>query len=195
MKKLRTDNGLEFCSGDFNKFCSNHGIARHKTIPRNPQQNSVAERMNMTLLERARCMLSNAGLWHRRDLWAEAASTACYLVNRSPHSALDFKVPEEIWSGNPVDYSNLRIFGCPAYAHVNDGKLAPRAVECIFLGYASESKGYRLWCSDSKSQKLILSRDVTFNEDALLSSGKQSFVSLLLVQVICRVLARRWSLY
>lgn len=99
------------------------------------------------------------------------------MVNCSPHSALDFKVPEDIWSGNPVDYSNLRIFGCPAYAHVNDGKLAPRAVECIFLSYASASKGYRLWCSDPKSQKLILSRDVTFNEDALLSSGKQSFVS------------------
>jgi len=47
----------------------------------------------------------------------------------------------------------------------------------MFLGYASESKGYRLWCSDPKSQKLILSRDVTFNEDALLSSGKQSFLS------------------
>ena len=82
-----------------------------------------------------------------------------------------------IWSGNPVDYSNLRIFGCPAYAHVNDGKLAPRSIECIFLGYASKSKGYRLWCSVPKSQKLILSRDVTFNEDALLSSGKQYFVS------------------
>ena len=94
------------------------------------------------------------------------------MVNRSPHLALDFKVPEEIWSGNPVDYSNLRIFGCPAYAYINNGKLAPRAIECIFLGYASKSKGYRLWCSESKSQKLILSRDVIFNEDALLSSGK-----------------------
>ena len=181
MKKLETDNGLEFWSGEFNEFCKNHGIARHKTIPRNPQQNGVAERMNMTLLERARCMISNAGLWHQRDLWVEAASIACYLVNRSPHSTLDFKVPEEIWSGNLVDYSNLRIFGCPAYAHVNDGKLAPRAVECIFLGYAYESKGYRLWCSDPKSQKLILSRDVTFNEDALLSSGKQFLCLLLLV--------------
>jgi len=177
VKKLRTDNGLEFCSGDFNELCTNHGIARHKTIPRNPQQNGVVERMNMTLLERVRCMLSNVGLWHRRDLWAEAASIACYLVNRSPHSALDFKVPEEIWLGNPVDYSNLNFFGCPAYAHVNNGKLAPRFVECIFLGYASRSKGYRLWCSDPKFQKLILSRDVTFNEDALLSSGKQFFVS------------------
>lgn len=68
----------------------------------------------------------------------------------------------------------MRIFGCPAYAHVNDGKLAPRAIKCIFLGYASESKGYRLWCSDPKSRKLILSRDVTFNEDALLSSVTSS---------------------
>ena len=74
--------------------------------------------MNMTLLERARCMLSNAGLWNRRDFWAEAVSTACYLVNRSPHTSLNFKVGEEIWSSNSVDYSNLRIFGCPAYAHV-----------------------------------------------------------------------------
>jgi len=94
VKKLRTYNGLKLCSGDFNEFCTYHGIARHKTIPRNPQQNGVAECMNKTLLERARCMLSNAGLWHRHDLWAEAASTACYLVNRSPHSALDFKVPK-----------------------------------------------------------------------------------------------------
>ena len=99
------------------------------------------------------------------------------MVNRSPHSALDFKVLEEIWLGNPVDYSNLRIFGCPAYAHINSGKLAPRAIECIFLCYAFESKGYRLWCSESKSQKLILSRDVIFNDDALLSSGKPSFLS------------------
>ena len=74
--------------------------------------------MNMTLLKRARCILSIAGLWNRRDFWAEVASTACYLVNRSPHTSLNFKVPEEIWSRNPVDYSNLRIFGCPAYAHV-----------------------------------------------------------------------------
>jgi transposase InsO family protein len=169
IKKLRTDNGLEFCSGEFDNFCANHGIARHLTVPGTPQQNGVAERMNRTLLERARCMLSNAGLWHKRVLWAETISTACYLINRSPNSAIDFQIPEEVWSGKPVDYSNLRIFGCPAYAHVSTGKLEPRARKCIFVGYGSGVKGYRLWCSDS--HKLIISRDVTFNEDALLSSS------------------------
>ncbi|XP_019432879.1 PREDICTED: uncharacterized protein LOC109339816, partial [Lupinus angustifolius] len=54
MKKLITNNALEFCNGDFNEFYTNNGIARHKTIPRNPQQNGVAERMNKTLLVRAR---------------------------------------------------------------------------------------------------------------------------------------------
>ena len=86
----------------------------------------------------------------------EATSTAYYLVNRSPHSSVDFKISEEVWLGNPVDYSILRIFGCPTYAHVNDGKLAPRAIKCIFLGYASESKRYHLWCPGSK--KVIQSR-------------------------------------
>ena len=32
VKKLRTDNGLEFCEGNFNEFCAEHGIARHKTF-------------------------------------------------------------------------------------------------------------------------------------------------------------------
>jgi len=58
---------------------------------------------------------------------------------------------------------------------VNDGKLAPRPVQCMFLGYASEFKGYRMWCPDSK--KVIQSRDVTFHENAMLSLGKKSVVS------------------
>ena len=67
IKKLRIDNGLEFCESNFNEFCATQGIAGHKTLVGKPQQNGVAECINRTLLERARCMLSNANLWHRRD--------------------------------------------------------------------------------------------------------------------------------
>ncbi|KAK3020186.1 hypothetical protein RJ639_047130 [Escallonia herrerae] len=62
-----------------------------------------------------------------------------------------------------------QIFGCPAYAHVNDGKLEPRVKKCIFLGYANGVKGYRLWCPDSKSSRFLISRDVTFDESSMLS--------------------------
>ena len=60
IKKFRTDNSLEFCESDFNEFYAVQGIARHKTIVGKPQQNGVTKHINRTLLERARCMLSNA---------------------------------------------------------------------------------------------------------------------------------------
>ena len=87
-------------------------------------------------------MLSNASL-HRR-FWAEAASTACYLINRSPSIALNKKTPIEAWSGSPDDYSQLRVFGCTAYTHVDNEKLERSAVKCIFLGYKCGVKGFKL---------------------------------------------------
>jgi len=62
VKRLRTDNGMEFCSTEFDQFYKNEEIVLHDTVQYTPQQNGVAERMSMTLLERARCMLSNASL-------------------------------------------------------------------------------------------------------------------------------------
>ena len=44
----------------------------------------------------------------------------------------------------PVDYSQLRVFGYTVYAHVDNGKLEPRAIKCLFLGYGSGVKGYKL---------------------------------------------------
>ena len=78
---------------------------RHRICVGRPQQNSVAERINKTLLERARSMTAQAKLSKR--FWAEAFSTACYLVNRFRHTALNFKFPQEVWYNSPVDYSNL----------------------------------------------------------------------------------------
>ena len=68
-------------------------------------------------------MFSNAGL--SKDFSAKAVSTTCFLVNRSPSTEIEFKTLEEVWSGKPADYSNLRIFGCLAYMHVSEGKLEP----------------------------------------------------------------------
>ena len=98
----------------------------------------------------------------------EAASTICYLINQSPSTAIEKKPPQEVWSSAPANYSELKIFGCPAYVHVNNGKLEPRSVKCIFLGYKSGVKGYKLWCPRTK--KIVISRNVVFDETALLQN-------------------------
>jgi transposase InsO family protein len=69
VKELHTNKGGEFCSAAFNEYCRMEGIVRHHTIPYTPQQNGVAERMNRTIISKARCMLSNAKM--NKRFWAE----------------------------------------------------------------------------------------------------------------------------
>ena len=91
-----------------------------------PQQNGVTERMNQTLMEKVRGILSQVGL--SKAFWAEALSYAVHLVNRLPVSGNGGKILLEVWSGTPVsDYDKLHLFGCPAYYHVTDSKLDPGA--------------------------------------------------------------------
>jgi len=103
IKCLRTDNGGEYTSDEFDNFCQHEGIKRQFTMTYTPQQNGVAERMNKTLLERTRVMLKAAGLG--KSFWAEAVNTACYVINRSPSTAIELKTPMEMWTGKPADYS------------------------------------------------------------------------------------------
>uniref|UniRef100_A0A803P381 Integrase catalytic domain-containing protein n=1 Tax=Cannabis sativa TaxID=3483 RepID=A0A803P381_CANSA len=78
IKKLRTDNGLEFGSDEFTRFCQLEGIDRHKTVMKNPQQNGLEERMNRTLLERVRCMLKGAGL--AKKFWGHVPTVDLFKV-------------------------------------------------------------------------------------------------------------------
>ena len=73
LKCIRTDNGGEYM-GSFHWYCRNHGIRHQRTTPKTPQHNGVAERMNRTIIERIRCMLSHAKL--PRSFWGEAMRTA-----------------------------------------------------------------------------------------------------------------------
>ena len=117
IKCLRTNNSGEYTKGEFLAFCMQEVIQRQFTVTYTPQQNRVAERMNMTLIERIRAMLRTAGL--PNSFWAKAAKTACNIVNRSPSTKIGLKTLIEMWIGKPVDYSHLYAFGCPVYVMYN----------------------------------------------------------------------------
>lgn len=73
-----------------------------------------------------------------------------------------------MWSGQPANYESLRAFGYPAYAYVNQGKFASRALQSLFIGYPEGVKGYKIWCTNLSPPRCLISRDVVFNEDQLL---------------------------
>ena len=79
VKRLRSDNGGEYIDEGFSEYCATQGIKMEKTIPRTPQRNGVAERMNRILNELARSMSLHARL--PKTFWADAVSTAAYLIN------------------------------------------------------------------------------------------------------------------
>ena len=163
VKCFRTDNGGEFVSDAFEEYLRNDGIKHELTIPKCPQQNGVAERLNRTLVEMVRCMLADSQLPKR--FWAEALSTACYIRNRSPTKAVQGKTPYEALYGEKPAVGHLRVFGCTAYCHIPTDerqKLDDKSRKCIFLGYSLNRKGYRLY--DQSKCKVIHSRDVSFNE-------------------------------
>lgn len=166
IKVLRTDNGTEYCNNNFKKLCTEHGILHQTTTPYTPEQNGVAERINRTLIERVRCILIDSGL--SKQFWAEALSTATYLINRVPCRNERTITPEELWSNVKPDLTLLRVFGCKAMVHVpkeKRRKLDTKSIECIMLAYSSESKAYCLY--NAATKKIMISRDVVFIETGL----------------------------
>lgn len=143
---LRTDNGREYLSREFQAYLKSKGIRHELTIAHTPEQNGVVERMNLTLVESARAMIAHAGL--SNNYWAEAVATAAYLRNRPTTSALkEGKIPYEKWYERKPNISHLKVFGCVAYAHIPDSerwKLDKKAEKLRFVGYYKNSKGYRL---------------------------------------------------
>ena len=173
IKVLRSDNGGEYTSNDFTKFCAEKRISHEFTEPYCPQQNGVAERMNRTIMEGARSMLYHAKL--PLEFWAEACSTAVYLHNRSPTTALKDETRFEHLFGKKPDISHLKVFGCVSYVHVPDSqrrKLDAKAHKAIFVGYPPGVKGYKLY--DLEKKKFVVSRDVQFFEENFAHFDDQS---------------------
>ena len=173
---MKSDNGGEYDNSQFKEFCSENGIRMIKTVPGTPEQNGVAERMNRTLNERARCMRIQSRL--PKVFWADAISTVAYLINRGPLVPLGYQLPEEVWSGNEINLSHLKVFCCVSYILLNSNsrdKLDPKAKRCYFIGYGSDMYGYMFW--DDQNKKIIKSRNVTFNENMFYKDKTAEFAN------------------
>jgi hypothetical protein len=137
IKVLRSDNGGEYTSRDFNDLCIEAGIKREYIIPYNPQQNGVAERKNRSIVEATKAMIHDHNL--PIILWAEASMTVVYVQNKSPHKILKNMTPKESFTKVKPEVGHFRIFGFPIYFHVPKEKrtnLDPSGIKGTFVGYS-----------------------------------------------------------
>ncbi|TYZ56837.1 hypothetical protein PybrP1_003733, partial [[Pythium] brassicae (nom. inval.)] len=121
--------------------------------------------MNRTIVERARSMLHYKKL--ETKWWAEAVNTAVYLINRSTNSAHISMTPFEICFKQKPSMQHLRVFGSRGYAHIDSSKRSKfdaKSFRCIFLGYADNTKGYKVW--DIDGDKMRVSRSLMLDERA-----------------------------
>jgi hypothetical protein len=95
MKCVRADNDAEY-RGPFEKYCRSHSIKLEKTVPKSSQYNGGAEKMNRTICERIRCLISHAKL--PKSFWGEAMTTIVDLINLSPSFLLDCDFPQRVWT-------------------------------------------------------------------------------------------------
>ncbi|GJU34728.1 ribonuclease H-like domain-containing protein [Tanacetum coccineum] len=171
VKTIRCDNGTEFKNRDFIEFCGSKGIKREYSNARTPQQNGVAERKNRTLIEAARTMLADSFL--PNTFWAEAVSTACYVLNRVLVTKPQNKTPYELVTGKIPIISYIRPFGC----HVTIlntidhlGKFDGKSDEGFLVGYSLQSKAFRVYNLETK--RVEESLHITFLENKPNVAGK-----------------------
>ncbi|KAI3751321.1 hypothetical protein L2E82_22388 [Cichorium intybus] len=162
LKAIRCDNGMEFKNAVLNKFCADKGILRQYSDARTPQQNGVAERRNITLIDVARTMLCDSKL--PVIFWAEAINTTCYVQNRVIINKPQMKTPYEILYGRKPNVSHFRTFGCPCILlHLEaTPKFNSKADDCYFIGYASKTT-YRVY--NKATKQIVESYDVRLLEE------------------------------
>ena len=145
MVKLRTDNAKEFLSGEFQDYIKQKGIRHELTAPYSPEQNSVVERDNRTVVECARSMLYQKSL--PLEFWGEAVNTTVYVLNRIASRTLHGETPFTKWYGYKPDVSHFKEFGSVCYAHVPKqvrAKLDSKAQECLISWLLSDFQGLSL---------------------------------------------------
>ena len=113
LKAIRSDNGGEYISHAFIRFCDDSGILRQLTQTYTPHQNGVSERKNRTLLDKARCMAFSSGI--PTHLWTEAVAAANHVTNRTSTRANGGLTPYEKLIGQAPSVSHLRVFGCRSF--------------------------------------------------------------------------------
>ena len=161
IKCLQSDRGGEFTSNEFNEYLRQRGTIRRLTVHDSPQSNGIAKRCNGVLLGHARALLIDSGL--PKFLWKEAMRFSMWIRNRTTTHHLDGQTPYEVLYGVKPEIGGIHLWGSRVWVRsLTVGKLDPRGREGRFVGYDAESKGFRVYWTDSRT--IGVERDLIFED-------------------------------
>ncbi|KAK0586708.1 hypothetical protein LWI29_011080 [Acer saccharum] len=153
IKRIRSDRGREFENAVFESYCNSLGISHEFSAPRTPQQNGVVERKNKVLQEMACVMLLSNNV--PRVFLGPGTRNTSY----------------ELWKGRKPNVSYFHSFGSKCYIlNYCDqlGKFDDKSDEGIFIGYALDSRAYRVF--NLKTKSVMESSNVVIDDERLKSS-------------------------
>ncbi|MBW0506011.1 hypothetical protein O181_045726 [Austropuccinia psidii MF-1] len=164
LKNIISDQEGKFFNAEFKNLFDLHVLVHIFSLAYIPNHSSFAKRENMTILEKASCLLNGSKL--PNIYCAEAVSTSTHLFNLIPTPSRQNSSPYTFWTKIPPHIQNLWVFGCVAIliAHKNlrNWKLNQTGKEGILLGYKNKMSAY--WVLWICNQKITISRHVIFNE-------------------------------
>ncbi|KAH9151929.1 hypothetical protein AeRB84_005572 [Aphanomyces euteiches] len=167
ISNLYTDGGGEYASSTFRAACQSRGITQKFTNTETPEENHLAEKTNEHVFNKVRIYMTLSGL--PSNLWGFCFQYVIHVYNNTPQELLNQRTPYEVLFNKPSRLYMLKTFGCLAYKYIPKSqrptKLTNPAIPCIFLGYAEEQLGYKLW--DPKTRTITVSRSVKFDETKL----------------------------
>ena len=144
IKVLRSDQGGEYLSNEFNQHLARAGTARKLITHHTPQLNGIMECLNLTLLNSIHALGHDSGL--PKTLWGEALRHVTWLKNQTATHMLDEKMPYKALYGQPPDLSALRTLGIPVLVHsIDQSKLHLCTREAQWLSLDTDTRAHRVY--------------------------------------------------
>jgi hypothetical protein len=164
-----SDQGKELVNKPMKEFLVAHGVYYEWTNPYSPEENCLVEKMNGVVMAMVRAVLTTAD--QDDALWGGAFRFVVDVLNVSPTKALGGDTPyTRLYEAKPF-VGHIRPWGIAAFIFtpkkLRDSKLENPGLPALFLGYPSNSIGYRLLCLTTG--KIVERRDVVFREDLAVS--------------------------
>ena len=162
VRVLRIDNDYVFLGSDFQSVCQEFNIVVQRSAPYRHHQLGRMERQWRTLSDTTIALMDDSQLDKR--FWGHAFLTAVYTRNRV-WSQGSKCIPYEAVFGKLPDLSNLRVFGCQVFSHIDKSrqhKLSPKATKGVFDGYASDCPAWLIYNPTTRS--ITRTNSAAFNE-------------------------------